>query len=332
MSFPGLTIIGERLNPGFASSKKMLDARDLPGLQELARSQVAKGAPILNLNCGIDGERDPGFVVEVLRAVQAVVDVPICIDSPAAQVQAAALPAYDPAKARGRAPILNSITENRWELLALRRCEARVLFMVSERSENGQPTHNRSVPEIVDTTRRVIARAKAEQPGMTNDHCIIGVSVAPLATDMDGLTKLAVDSIAALHACPDLRGIHMSVGLSNIGIMLPKKEVAGLPIGLALECAFLTCCVPFGLDMSLATAGRAYTVLSEDHPAMIAFREILTLEGGDALRRLRKLYAGTAVAEAQTAVAGSRGRGVDGCLTLRSFPQFSQGSHPLSHC
>ena len=63
MPFPGLTIIGERINPGFASSKKLLDARDLAGIAELARTQVAKGAPLLNVNAGTAGETDPAFVV-----------------------------------------------------------------------------------------------------------------------------------------------------------------------------------------------------------------------------------------------------------------------------
>lgn len=293
MPFPGLAIIGERINPGFASSKKLLDARDLPALQELARSQVGKGAALLNVNGGTEGERDPAWVAELVRAVQAVAAVPLSIDSPCAAVHDLALRAYDPARAGGVRPILNSVAETRWELLDLRRLVpggARVLFMASERLEGGRAVPNRSGAEVHATARRCAARARAEQ-GMANDDIILDVSVAPLATDTEGLARMAVEAIRLIGADPDLRGAHLSVGLSNIGIMLPKVEVGGLPIGLALESAFLTLCVPAGLDMSLATAGRDYRVLPAGHPALAAFQACIEAEDGfESLAIVKQLY------------------------------------------
>jgi cobalamin-dependent methionine synthase I len=292
MPFPGLTVIGERLNPGFVSSKKLLEAHDLAGLQQLAVSQVAKGAPLLNVNAGCAGEKDASFLCELIKAVQQVVDVPLSLDSPDPKVQAAALAAYDPARAKGRAPIMNSVAETRWEMLALRRSQkARVLFMVSERLQDGQPVPNRSADEVCATAYRVINRARTEHPDLTLDDCILDVSVGPMASDTEGLTRCAVQSIRRLGADPALRGIHMSVGLSNIGIMLPKRAIDGMPIGLALECAFLTRCVPAGLDMSLATAGRDYRVLPEGHPALVAFDAFVAEEDGfEALRGLKGFY------------------------------------------
>lgn len=292
MPFPGLTIIGERINPGFASSKKLLDARDLAGIAELARSQVAKGAPLLNVNAGTAGETDPAFVGELVRAVQAAVPVRLSIDSPAPQSQEAGQRAYDPARAGGLAPILNSIAETRWELLELRRIHrAQVLFMASERMENGAATPNRSADEVVDTARRLVARARAEHPDLQLPDCILDVSVGPMATDTECLLRTAVESIRRLGSDPALQGIRMSVGLSNIGIMLPKVQIDGMPIGLAFETAFLTRCVPLGLDMSLATAGRDYRVLPEGHPALTAFDDFIACEDGfDALAGLKKVY------------------------------------------
>ncbi|MCK6487425.1 MAG: dihydropteroate synthase [Planctomycetes bacterium] len=304
MPFPGLTIIGERINPGFASSKRLLDARDVGQLQELARTQVAKGAALVNVNGGTEGERDPAWVAQLVQAVQAVVTVPLSIDSPSAAVQERALRAYDPARSGGRGPILNSVTENRWDLLALRNLVpggAQVLFMASERLEGGQAVPNRSGAEVHETARRMAARARAEQ-GMANHDIILDVSVAPLATDTEGLARMAVEAIRLIGADPDLRGVHLSVGLSNIGIMLPKVEVGGIPIGLALECAFLTLCVPAGLDMSLATAGRDYRVLPDGHPALEAFKECVAAEDGfESLGIVKQLYRNAA----KTAAAGA---------------------------
>lgn len=292
MSFPGLTVIGERLNPGFVSSKKLLDAHDLAGLQQLAVSQVAKGAPLLNVNAGCAGEKDASFLCDLIRAVQQVVDVPLSLDSPDPKVQEAALAAYDPAKAKGRAPIMNSVAETRWEMLALRRAKkAQVLFMASERLEGGQPVPNRTADDVCATAHRVISRARAEHPDLAPGDCILDVSVGPMASDTEGLTRCAVESIRRLGADPLLRGVHMSVGLSNVGIMLPKRAIEGMPIGLALECAFLTRCVPAGLDMSLATAGRDYRVLPEGHPALVAFDAFVAEpDSFDALHGLKAFY------------------------------------------
>lgn len=306
MPFPGLTIIGERINPGFASSKRLLEARDLPALQDLARTQVAKGAALVNVNGGTEGERDPAWVATLVQAVQEVAAVPLSIDSPCAAVQERALRAYDPARAGGARCILNSVAETRWDLLALRRLVpggARVLFMASERVEGGVAVPNRNGLEVYDTARRCVARARAEQ-GMANDDIILDVSVAPLATDTEGLARMAVEAIRLIGADPDLRGVHLSVGLSNIGIMLPKVEVGGLPIGLALESAFLTLCVPAGLDMSLATAGRDYRVLPAGHPALEAFKECVAAEDGfESLAIVKKLYRDAAKAAAASSAA-----------------------------
>ena len=292
MSFPGLSIIGERINPGFASSKKLLDARDLAGIAELARSQVAKGAPLLNVNAGTAGETDPGFVAELVRAVQSAVSVPLSIDSPAPASQEAGQRAYDPAKAGGRPPIVNSVAETRWELLGLRRIHrAQVLFMASERLEDGAATPNKNADEVTDTARRLVCRARAEHPDLQLSDCILDVSVGPMATDTEQLLRSAVESIRRIGSDPALKGVRMSVGLSNIGIMLPKVQIDGMPIGLAFETAFLTRCVPLGLDMSLATAGRDYRVLPEGHPALVAFDDFIACDDGfDALAGLKKVY------------------------------------------
>jgi len=292
MSFPGLTVIGERINPGFASSKKLLDARDLAGIAELARSQVAKGAPLLNVNAGTAGENEPAFVGELVRAVQSAVSVPLSIDSPNCASQEAGQAAYDPDKAGGRPPVINSVAETRWELLGLRkRHQAQVLLMASERMEHGAATPNKNADEVTDTARRLVSRARAEHADLQLSDFILDVSVGPMATDTEQLLRSAVESIRRIGSDPALKGVRMSVGLSNIGIMLPKRTVGGMAIGLAFEAAFLTRCVPLGLDMSLATAGRDYRVLPEGHPALVAFDEFIACDDGfDALSGLKTFY------------------------------------------
>lgn len=41
---PGLQIIGERINPGFRSTRQLFETADIAGIQALARRQAAAGA------------------------------------------------------------------------------------------------------------------------------------------------------------------------------------------------------------------------------------------------------------------------------------------------
>ena len=84
---PLFTIIGDRINPGFKSTKALLDAGDMAGVQALAKRQVDAGAAALDFTIGPRANDDPDFLVEVIRAVQPAVTAPICFDYPELAVQ-----------------------------------------------------------------------------------------------------------------------------------------------------------------------------------------------------------------------------------------------------
>lgn len=261
-------------------------------MQDLARTQTAQGAHWLTVNVGNEAERDPAFMVDTIRAVQAVTELPVSIDSPSASVQAACLAVYDPAASAGRQPIMNSVTEARWEMFALRRqYPCSVLFMASERCEDGAVVANRSAGEVHATARKLIARATAEDPSLRHDDCIVDVSIGPMASDTENLTRTAVEAVRAIGADPDLAGVHLCVGLSNLSIMLPKQAADGGPLRSRLESAFLTETVPYGLDTILGTPSRDYRILADDDFVLQGFRRTIAADGFDALMSLRDLYA-----------------------------------------
>jgi 5-methyltetrahydrofolate--homocysteine methyltransferase len=291
MSIPGLTIIGERLNPGFASSKAMLDAEDIPGLQKLAQAQARAGAHYLTINVGDKATARPGFLADLIRALQAVVDLPLSFDYPHRSVQELCLKTYDPPSARGRLPIVNSVTELRWDMVELRRDHAfRLVIMASERLENGEETPNRTAGEIAQTARRLVERVLNEGNGFEPEDLLIDVSLYPMASDTENLTQRALDAIDLIGNDPALRGVHQLVGLSNLGIMLPKFARDGSRLNVKLESAFLTLAVPRGLDTILGTPGRDYQLLPEDDYVLRGFKEAIALDGFDALLRLREIY------------------------------------------
>jgi 5-methyltetrahydrofolate--homocysteine methyltransferase len=284
------TIIGDRINPGFKSTKALLDAGDMARVQALAKRQVDAGAAALDFTIGPRARDDPQFLVEVIRAVQAAVTVPICFDYPEYAVQEVCLKAYDADQARGAKPIINSMAETRWsmvELLQIRPC--RVMLMASERLEDGIGKPNRTAAEIAGTAKRAALRL-AREHGLALDDVIVDVSISALIADTAGMNREALAAIGLIGSDPELKGIHISGGLSNIAQQLPPKAADGSDLRLQLECAFLTLARPLGMDTVLATPWRGFQTLSEDNYVLGVFKQVLQASGTDVLRQVRKLY------------------------------------------
>ena len=284
------TIIGDRINPGFRSTKALLDAGDMAGVQALAKRQVDAGAAALDFTIGPRATDDPQFLVEVIRAVQAAVTVPIRFDYPEYAVQEVCLKAYDADQARGAKPIINSMAETRWsmvELLQIRPC--RVMLMASERLEDGIGKPNRTAAEIAGTAKRAALRL-AREHGLALDDVIVDVSISALIADTAGMNREALAAIGLIGSDPELKGIHISGGLSNIAQQLPPKAADGSDLRLQLECAFLTLARPLGMDTVLATPWRGFQTLSEDNYVLGVFKQVLQASGTDVLRQVRKLY------------------------------------------
>lgn len=283
----GLTIIGERINPGFKSTRAFFDARDVESLGKLAAEQQAKGAKFLNINLGDLASSEPEFFRAVLEEVERSSDLPLSIDYPNLEVQQFAFKHYR----RDDKPLINSVSELRYEMLdVLKIRPAKVLLMASERDVNGEKVANHTADEVHATARRLVERVLNTDARLTVDDLYIDVSVCPIAADMEGLIPMAVDAIRLIGADPVLKGIHMSVGLSNISIMVPAKTKDGLPLKELLESAFLTNTVPFGLDTIIGTAGRNYQLLEPDNPVLIGFNEAIRLSDVEALMRIQELY------------------------------------------
>ncbi len=290
MSALNLTIISDRINPGFKSTKALLDAGDMAGLQALAKKQVELGAAALDFTIGPRASEDPQFLIEAIRAVQDAVEVPLCFDYPSAAIQEVCLKAYDPAKARGRKPIVNSVAETRWEIMELLKIRPfAVMVMASERLEKGAGKPNTSGPEIAGTARRAALRLVREH-GVAIDDIIIDVSISALVSDMAGMNRSALEAIGTLGGDPELRGMHISGGITNIGQQLPSKAADGSDLKRQLQCAFLTLAVPLGMDTVLATPSAELRALPEGNFVLETFKQVLPLSGTDVLRAVRKLY------------------------------------------
>ena len=283
-------IIGERINPGFKSTRALFDNQDLPGIQALAVKQAEAGARYLNVNIGAQALTDPEWMARVIEAIQEVVSIPISFDFPSKKVQEICLSCYDVEKAGGELPIVNSITEHRWDLMELYgEHKFKVILMASERVEDGVAKGNKTAEEIYSTARRASLRLKSEY-GMPLEHIFIDMSVSAIIADTEGLNSSTVEAIHLIGADAELRGVHMMGGLSNIGQQLPPKAVDGSDLKHSLENAFLTMTVPHGFDFVLGTPWRGYEALNDDHYVLSTYRNFLEQRGSNALRAVRKFY------------------------------------------
>jgi len=290
MAIQGLTIIGESINDSVPSTKKLFDENDVAGLLDLARSQDEKGAAWIDVNVGL---RPPEFMADLVRRIQSVTAKPLSIDTPDPVLAEAALRAYDPGRAGGRPPVLNSISPLRpamFDLYAVRPFIP--ILMSSERYEPGAGCGmaNRTAEETRETARALLEEAKRRIPGFTNGQAIVDPGIAPVGTDCEGQLKRVLESLALIHADPFFAGVHMSVGLSNFTVMLPSKKPDGAPVKGPLESAFLTLAMPRGLDTVIGSTVRKYEILAAGHPALVCLEDILKLEGVDTLVRLKEFY------------------------------------------
>lgn len=285
MGIPGLTIIGESINDSVPSTHTMFEERNIDGIVELAREQAEKGAAYIDVNVG---PRTPGFMAAVVRKIQERIALPLSIDTPDAAIAAAGLEAYDAGRAGGHVPILNSISEARLEMFDLYATQPfmPVLLVTEGNNEAGEMQMNRSAGQIHATARSIVNAARQRLPQVTNERLILDPGIMPIGSDSQGDFRRLMDAMQRIHQDADLAGVNMSVGLSNFTAMLPSKRGDGSPTKSPLESAFLTLAMPLGLTMIIGSTKRQYALLSDDHPAMQCVKDVLKLEGVEAVMRV----------------------------------------------
>ncbi len=77
-----IAVVGERVNPtGRKAFREALAAGDLDCVLDEAEAQAAAGAQLLDVNCGVPGADEPALLESAVKAIQAVCDVPLVLDS-----------------------------------------------------------------------------------------------------------------------------------------------------------------------------------------------------------------------------------------------------------
>jgi 5-methyltetrahydrofolate--homocysteine methyltransferase len=271
-----LHIIGELMNNSYARARKAFQARDVIGYQNLAKIQSGLGASFLTLN--IDGTQQIqvrrqemlDFLPEVIPAIQEATTIPIAFDNPSVEYHKVALKQYD--RKKGGAPILNSLAASREHLDEMvelvKHYDTLAVVMASEHFAPGGTSQCLN-PQDSHKAAKYFVELLVTKAGRRNDQIIIDPGLAPVGADTYGLVNIGLDAMKLISADPDLKGVHMIVGLSNFAWGTPKG------VREELEKAYLTLGMEAGLDFALANPEKSPAPLPADHPMVAKLRDAL---------------------------------------------------------
>ncbi len=249
-----LRIIGEKINGTRRHVARAIEQRDAAVIRDLAVRQAEAGAAWLDVNAGTRSSAEPDDLVWLIESIQAVVEIPLCLDSANPVAVAAALEVIE------RTPMVNSISgepqriEGILSLVAEHGCSVIALAMDS----TGIPGTCQGRLEVA---RRLMKETRTK--GVPDDRVYLDPLAMALAANTQG-AKVTLETIRALRQ--EFPEAHLTMGLSNISFGLPARS--------HINRAFLTLALAAGIDSAIldpldreimAALVAAELVLGQDH-------------------------------------------------------------------
>ena len=250
----GHVIIGERINPtGKARFKQALRDGDIDYVLQEGFAQEDAGAKILDVNVGLPEIDEETMILRVMRELQAVIDLPLQIDSADAAAMEKALRYYN-----GKA-MVNSVNGKRESLDT-------VLPMVKKYGGVvvGLTLDEAGIPDTAEG-RLEIARKIVDAAvyyGIPKEDIVIDVLCMTISSDHNS----AQVTLDALEMVKKELGVKTSLGVSNISFGLPARE--------NINSNFYTMALQRGLDAAIInpksrammTSYYAYNALAGKDP------------------------------------------------------------------
>lgn len=270
--FGGVRVIGERINPtGKKRFQQALRENDIDYIVAQGIEQQDAGADILDVNVGLPGIDEPEMMTRVVKALQAVVDLPLQIDSSNPAAIEAGLRAVN-----GKA-IVNSVNGKAEVLSAVlplcKKYGAAVVGLCMD--ENGIPP---TWQERAAIAERILNAALAA--GIPREDVLIDCLTLTVSAQQDQ----AVETLRALRYVREELGLHTVLGVSNISFGLPARE--------KITVSFLTQALGAGLDLPIVNPNQGAVMDA------IAAHRVLSGEDRDCEAYIRRFT--SAEAEAKT--------------------------------
>jgi len=260
-----VVIIGESINP--TRRKKLvstLQQGNFDYVLELAQSQISAMADVLDVNVGFPGVDDAKLLPEVVRAINARFDIPLCIDSPNPKAIEAAL------KVAAGKCLINSVNGEEKSLRALlpiaKEYGAAIIGLVMD--DDGithDPQKRLSIAE------KILERAV--QTGIKEEDVVID----PLAMAVSADPRACLVTLETIRLVHDKLGLNITQGASNISFGLPNREVLNA-VHMTLSILNGMTCPIANPEKIAATVRAADLILGRDDYA-IRYVEIAHTEG-----------------------------------------------------
>jgi len=267
------TIIGERINP---TGRKMLAAEMAAGNYERiktdALAQVEAGARILDVNAGIPLIDEPAVLEDVVKLVQSISDIPLCIDSSIVAALQRGLGAYE-----GKA-LVNSVTgeDERLEtVLPLAKKHGAAVIAIS----NDDTGISDDPDERFAIARKIVERAM--DYGIPKEDVIIDPLVMPI-----GAKRYAGRAVfQIIRRIREELGCNTVCGASNVSFGLPNRKSINATFIPMLIAAGMTSAITNPLEAEIKQAIIAADALMGNDENCMNWIQV-NAEGESAARRL----------------------------------------------
>lgn len=209
----GVRVVGERINPtGKKLLKEALRNKNLDYILKEAINQIEAGADILDINVGLPEIDEKNVMVNVIKEIQAISNIPLQIDSTNKDVVEAALRFYN-----GKA-ILNSVNGEDKVLETLlplvKKYGAAVIGLTLD--ERGIPS---SAEERIKIAEKIINRAK--EYGIDKEDIFIDCLTLTVSTSQEQ----TLETLKAIKYIREKYGVNTVLGVSNISFGLPRRDL-----------------------------------------------------------------------------------------------------------
>lgn len=218
-------IIGERINPtGKSKFKQALRDHNLEYILKEGVTQQDNGAQVLDVNVGLPEIDEPSVMEEVVKELQAIIDLPLQIDTSNPRAMERALRVYN-GKAlinsvNGKAEVMDEI----FPLVA--RYGGAVVALCLDESGIPETAEGR-----IQVAKKIIR--EAARYGIGTEDLIFDGLCMTVSSDSKG----ALTTLETLRRIRDELGCKSVLGVSNISFGLPQREIINASFfTMAMEC------------------------------------------------------------------------------------------------
>ena len=224
-------LIGERINPtGKKRFKEALRQGDINYIVSEGIAQEEKGVHILDVNVGLPEIDEDSMLVNSVKELQSVLDLPLQLDTAKKSAMEKAMRVYN-----GK-PLVNSVNgkqEVMDEILPLVKKYGGVVIALTI-DETG-------IPETAEGRMEVAGKIlfECEKYGIDKKDVIVDPLAMAVSSD-DNSAKITLDSVKLIK---EKLGVKTSLGVSNVSFGLPSRET--------LNAYFLSLSFMNGLDCAI---------------------------------------------------------------------------------